>query len=81
MYPRTREGSTMASKTSSADVSRQDAQAVRQLLDQPALRSDQSSERRAEGVEPVWDVVEEWGYGSFPASDPPQSWCHVRARI
>ena len=71
----------MASKTSSDDPSRQDARAGRQLLDQLALRSDQSSERGAAGVEPVWDVVEEWGYGSFPASDPPQSWCHGRARI
>jgi len=81
MYPGSRERSTVASKTSSADPSRQDAQAGRQLLDQPALRSDQSSERSAERMEPVWDVVEEWGYGSFPASDPPQSWCHGRARI
>jgi len=71
----------MASKTSSADLSGQNAQAGRQLLNQPAPRSDQSSERRAAGVEPVWDEVEEWGYGSFPASDPPQSWCHVRPRI
>ncbi|MGH8989713.1 MAG: hypothetical protein ACRDXC_14150 [Acidimicrobiales bacterium] len=22
------------------------------------------------------DMVEEWGRGSFPASDPPQSWCY-----
>jgi hypothetical protein len=79
MHPRTREGSTMASKTSSA-ASRQDVQAGRQLLDQP-LWSDQTSDRRSEGVEPFWDVVEEWGYGSFPASDPPQSWRHGRARI
>lgn len=21
-----------------------------------------------------WDIVEEWGLGSFPASDPPANW-------
>ena len=49
MYPRTREGSMMASNTCSADPSGQDAQAGRQLLDQLALRSDQSPERRGRG--------------------------------
>jgi hypothetical protein len=28
------------------------------------------------GAEPIadWDIVEEWGMQSFPASDPPSNW-------
>ncbi len=26
------------------------------------------------------DAVDEWGYESFPASDPPQSWWHEHRR-
>lgn len=31
-------------------------------------------------VMPAFDVVEEWGNESFPASDAPQSWCSERTR-
>lgn len=31
----------------------------------PAQRTDQAHEL---------DIVEEWGHGSFPASDPPANW-------
>jgi len=27
-----------------------------------------------EGVRLVWDIVDEWGDQSFPASDPPANW-------
>jgi hypothetical protein len=25
-------------------------------------------------VDPAWDIVDQWGADSFPASDPPANW-------
>jgi hypothetical protein len=33
-----------------------------------------SSVPRARGKDEPQDIVEEWGWGSFPASDPPANW-------
>jgi hypothetical protein len=35
---------------------------------------DRRPPRRAVPAAPAWDVVEEWGLQSFPASDPPANW-------
>jgi hypothetical protein len=33
-----------------------------------------SIEPTGETMPPPWDVVDEWGVQSFPASDPPSNW-------
>jgi hypothetical protein len=33
-----------------------------------------SIEPPEETMPPSWDVVDEWGVQSFPASDPPSNW-------
>lgn len=35
---------------------------------------EEPADRRARGGDERRDIVEEWGIGSFPASDPPANW-------
>lgn len=40
----------------------------------PQVEGSSSSHAEQEAAAPAWDVVDEWGVQSFPASDPPANW-------
>lgn len=37
-------------------------------------RDPSSGDLSGEPMVPAWDIVDEWGMQSFPASDPPANW-------
>jgi hypothetical protein len=41
---------------------------------EPAGRVDRPSPEEPNAVTAAWDLVDEWGVQSFPASDPPANW-------
>jgi hypothetical protein len=45
-----------------------------QIDDLILSRAETAAQRRAEPVNIIDDIVDEWGRQSFPASDPPSNW-------
>ena len=41
---------------------------------EPQTVAGHASQLPPDGANPDWDIVDEWGAQSFPASDPPANW-------